>query len=782
MELIEDNGTARLSIIALSDHVLRIRLTRGDQDEDASWAVPAERRAARAAVEVSGHVLRTSALEVRVDPASLALTVTDRAGRLIHADAARPFAFDPDGGFALRKRLGGNERIHGLGDKTGGFDRRGASFTMWNTDTWGYGTATDPTYKSVPFYIAAGGEAGCHGLFLDNTWRTWFDFGHRRDDIVEIAGSGGPVDYYLIAGPGLADVVRRYGWLTGIAPLPPRWALGYQQCRWSFETAAEAREVARRFRAERLPLDAIWLDIHFQDRNRPFTVDATAFPDLPGLVAELADAGIKTVTIADCHVAHAPNEGYAPCDSGLAGDHFLKRADGSLYVGEVWPGPCVFPEFARADTRAWWGSLHRGLVDAGVAGIWDDMNEPAVFTYPAKTMPADVVHRIASDDFAPRQAGHAEMHNVYGLLNTRATAEGLAELRPGLRPFVMTRASFAGGQRYAVTWTGDNNASWEHLRLSIVQLLSLSLSGFAWCGCDIGGFTGGPSADLFTRWIQIGAFMPIMRVHSAIGTPRAKPWVHGKAHTARRRRAIEWRYRLLPYFYAVAREAERSGDPVMRPLAWDFPEAAAKTTVDLSCTFACGPSLLIAPSPRPDGPHPYEVCLPAGTWYDLWSGLAVTADRLTDCGTHAIHRETPTIARLPVFVRAGAIVPLQPLVQTTAEAPQPVLTLRLYRGADGAFTLYHDDGESLAYRDGACFEQRVEWSESEGLLRFAEPHRGHAPWWQRVRVEVLGQDGPGRVEADGKAIATRHDATARRLRFALEGTGACVVRISPLPG
>lgn len=778
MELILDSGTAKLRVTALTDRILRLRLTRaGSVSEDASWAVPAPRRAARAQAHTDAHSLRTAALTVAVDPSTLAVTVTDPEGRLIHADAPRPFAFDGEG-FALFKQLGDKERIHGMGDKTGSFDRRGASFVNWTTDHWGFGTATDPTYKAIPFYLADGGEAGCHGLFLDNTWRSWFDFGHRRAGQIEIAAEGGAIDYYLIHGPSLAEVTRGYAWLTGPAPLPPRWALGFQQCRWSYETAAEVRALADRFKAEAIPLDVIWLDIHFQDRNRPFTVDAEAFPDLAALVAELKAQHIRTVVITDLHVAQAPDEGYAPYDQGTAGDHFLRRADGSVYSGEVWPGPSVFPEFTRPSSRASWGSLFGGFVGMGVAGFWNDMNEPAIFTYPSKTMPADVVHRIEGDGFAPRSAPHAEIHNVYGMLNTRATAEGLAALRPNARAFVMTRASYAGGQRYAATWTGDNVASWEHLRLSIVQLLSLGLSGFVWSGCDIGGFTGGPSPDLLTRWTQVGAFMPIMRAHAATGTPRAEPWVDGEEHTALRKAAIEWRYRLLPYCYALARAAEEHGDPVMRPLAWDYPEAAAASHVDLACSFTFGPSLLIALSPKPESPQPYDVCLPAGGWYDFWSGVQVEPAFRSDCGAYEVVSETPRIDRLPVFARAGAIIALQPLVQSTLQEAHPELTLHVYPGASGEAMLYDDDGESLDYRQGACFAQRASWDDAAAALTLDPPQGARAPWWNRIKVVIHGHSAARRVLHPDAAVDAVFDPAAQTLTVALKGNGETRIELA----
>jgi len=372
---------------------------------------------------------QTGSLSVRIDPATLRLTVADLDGRTIVDDVAGAMSFEGSR-FTLRKAMPAGEQYYGLGDKTGPFNRRGASYVNWTTDAWGFDRGTDPIYKAIPFYIATGGPGGAYGLFLDNTWRSAFDFGHRDQNVLEISADGGPIDYYIVAGPTVADVVRRYTDLTGKAPLPPRWGLGYQQSRYSYMSATEVREIAKRLRSDRIPTDVIWLDIDFQDRNRPFSTNAKTFPDLKGLARDVGKDGFKLVAITDLHIAHAPNEGYAPYDSGVAGDHFLKNPDGRLYVAPVWPGPSVFPDFTRKASRDWWGSLYKDFVGDGIAGFWNDMNEPAIFETPTKTMPLDTIHRIESDDFAQRTATHAELHNVYGMENSRATYEGLLKLRP----------------------------------------------------------------------------------------------------------------------------------------------------------------------------------------------------------------------------------------------------------------------------------------------------------------------------------------------------------------
>jgi len=670
-------------------------------------------------------------MTVRIDPRSLAVEISDSQGRLIVSDGDPPLSRSGTQ-FTLNKRLAQQERIFAVGDKTGLLDRRGRAFTNWTTDTYGYSSSSDPTYKSIPFYISAGGEGGAYGLLLDNPFRSWFDFGQRSADVLSFGAEGGAIDYYVIAGPTIADVVRNYTALTCKAPLPPRWVLGYQQSRWSYMSEDEVRELAERFHKERIPLDVIWLDIDFQDRNRPFTINAQAFPNFSRMVKDLDGQGIKTVAITDMHIAAVAEPDYRPYAEGISGDHFLKNADGSIYVAPVWPGPSVFPDFTRKATRRWWGELLSGLVNQGVAGIWNDMNEPAIFETPSKTMPLSILHRIEDDGFAPRVTSHRELHNIYGMENSRATYEGLRRLRPDERAFVLTRASFAGGQRYAATWTGDNSSTWDHLRLSVSQTLNLGLSGFAWAGADVGGFTGGPSPDLLTRWSQFATFAPIFRNHSQKDAPRAEPWVHGEEHLAIRRRFIEERYRLIPYIYAVAEHSSRTGDPIMRPLFYDYPDML-ETECDMAMQFTLGRDILIAGSPRPESPRGYQACLPAGGWYDYWTGKAVDQRVRLEL--------TPSIETLPVFVRAGTILPRQPLVQSLGQRPQGALELHVYPGNDCAGEIYDDDGHSQGFTRGEFFRQQIHCridGGKTGELSFEGRQGSFKPWWDHIRVVIHG--------------------------------------------
>ncbi len=766
-----------LQITALRDDIIRVRAGAGGLGEDASWAVAAGVRGQHRPMDLTQHgsndELRTRDLRLSVDRTTLRLRVEDASGGVVLEDAPGPaLAFQR--GVHLRKAMPAAMHYFGLGDKAGPLDRRGEAFTLWNTDAGGFGESTDPLYKAIPFVLGVAEAGGSFGLLFDNTWRSYFDFGKSERDVLAFGAEGGAVDYYVMAAAAPKGVVEAYAYLTGIAPLAPLWSLGFQQSRYSYATESEARGIAGRLRAERIPADVIYLDIDYQDRNRPFSVSSAAFPDLPRFIADLKAEDFRVVLITDLHIARAPGENYRPYDSGAAADLFLRRPDGSPYVAEVWPGAAVFPDFSREAAGVWWGGLYADFVRDGAAGFWNDMNEPAIFGVREKTMPLDTVHRIEEPGFAPRAASHAEMHNVYGMLNSRATFRGLLRLTPDVRPFVLTRASYAGGQRFAATWTGDNTSSWNHLRLSTAMLNNLGVSGFGYAGDDIGGFEGaGPSPDLLTRWIEVGAFNPIFRDHAAKGKAAQEPWSGGAEQEAIRRRYIEERYRLMPYIYGLAEENSRTGLPLMRPVYLEFPGQLARGgqlggTAD---QFLLGPNLLVAPAPVGESPFAYSIVLPGAGWYDYWTGLRAEA---------AVVTETPRLERLPVFVRPGAILPRQPLVQSTAQTPDGPLQLAVFPGPDCRGQLYFDDGVSFAYRRGVFLRQVVRCSSAAGrtLVDFDARQGRYAPWWHRIELAVHGVTAaPHRVRCGGEDLTSRYDAASQTVFVELPDT-AKAARVS----
>ena len=770
------SNSAIMQITALRDDVVRVRVgPSGQLPEDASWAVLSTSRTATVNVtpesSASAVGFKTTKLHVSVHKDPFGLTVTDLAGHIIAEDLpARPIEFH-GASFRMYMKSPEDEHYFGLGDKPGPLDRRNEAFVDWNTDAFGWQESTDPIYKSIPYFITFR-KGVAAGIFLDNTWRASFDFNKEYRDGYSFGSEGGPLDLYILYGPEPKTVVQNWAWLTGTTPMPPMWSLGYQQSRYSYYPEAEVRRIAGKLRSEHIPADVIWLDIDYQLKNRPFTVDPERFPHFDQMIKDLKAEHLRTILITDLHVADLPNAGYKPYDEGSAGDHFVKNPDGSTYVGVVWPGKAVFPDFTRKASREWWGSLYSSFVGKGVAGFWNDMNEPAIFLVPSKTMPDDTRHRIDEPGFAPRTANHLEIHNVFGMQNTRGTYEGLLKLQPNLRPFVMTRASYAGGHRYAVTWTGDNSSNWNHLRQTVPQLLNLGLSGFAMAGADVGGFAASPQPELLTRWLEVAAFQPIDRDHTAIGTNPQEPWENGTPEDVNlRRRYIEERYRLLPYIYTVTEEMSRTGLPIVRPLFLEFPKGTGDgQPLDLanSGSFLLGSDLLVAQSPFPDEMDDYTVALPPTGWYDYWTGSRVSGSS----GRKAIDNELVsqsevhirrTLDTLPVFARAGAIVPQQPLIQSTDEKPQGPLTLRVYPPvspeSDCRGSIYLDDGVSYDFKKGEFLRTQFSCKLTpQGLSVTVAPRQGsYEPWWKLLSIEVYGATKPASgatVSASGGSAAT----------------------------
>jgi alpha-glucosidase len=551
-----------------------------------------------------------------------------------------------------RRQLLPGERLFGLGDKAAPLDRRGDVYVLWNTNSPNFSLGRDPLYKAVPLLFGVGPRrAWC--VYVESSARLVFDC---RGDGVRVTGPL-PSPVHELEGESFANVFAQASELVGRMPLPPRWALGYHQSRWSYASAEEALDVVAGFRRRSILLDALHLDIDYMDGYRVFTVDAERFPDLAGLVREL---GVRVVTIVDPGVKAEP--GYAVYDELVRSGFACLGADGRPWVDKVWPGKCVFPDFTNPGCRHWWGDLHNGLVEAGVDGIWVDMNEPSVFF--RGTLPGDVRHAAGA---------HWELHNAYGHLMARATFEGLERLRPGRRPFVLTRAGWAGTQRFAATWTGDNRSTWTHLRLALAMCLGLSVSCYPFCGSDIGGFHGTCEPELYARWMELGAFTPFFRTHyaGALTRGRQEPWSFGREVEAVARAAIELRHLLMPYTYTAFWRHGETGLPVLRPLAlaWQDDERA------LACEdqFLWGDSLLVAPVLR-KGARRRRLYLPAGDWYDLWS-----AERLA--GPRSVVVDAP-LGRTPVFVRGGSVLPL-------ADG-----RLLVYPGR-GVSWLYEDDGETV---------------------------------------------------------------------------------------
>ncbi len=565
--------------------------------------------------------------------------------------------------------------LYGTGEVPGPLRRNGTRTVAWNFDAYGWGGNAPNLYQSHPWVLAVRADGTSYGVIADTPNRCLIDL--QLGIRFEADGQEFPV--IIIEGATPQDVVRSLGQLTGTMPLPPRWALGYHQCRYSYTPDDRVREIADGFREREIPCDVIWYDIDYMDENRCFSIDTWSFPDMRGLNAELHEKGFHTVAIIDPGIKQ--EYGYHVYDSGDAIDAWVQNRSGSPYVGSVWPGRCVFPDFTMGQVREWWGGLYGQFLSLGIDGIWNDMNEPAVFNVDAKTMPRSNRHRADPELGGP--GTHARFHNVYGMLMARATWEGVQRVRPNQRPFVLSRANHLGGQRWAACWTGDNSASWAHVDYSVSMVLNLGLSGQPMSGPDIGGFVGVGTGEMFARWMGIGALQPFARGHTGKGNIDKEPWAFGSDVEKTCQVALQRRYRLLPYLYSLMREAAETGLPPVRPLFFLDPADPALRAEDDS--FLLGDDLLVACNTWP-GEKPVPV-LPAGNWVKV----SLVDGDLDD----------PDLPDL--YLREGAILPLGPIMQWSDEKPLDELELLVNPGPDGRAVgyLYEDDGDGYGYREGA---------------------------------------------------------------------------------
>lgn len=614
------------------------------------------------------------------------------------------------------KRMEGDEAFYGLGDKTGFLNKRGYDYVMWNTDN------PDPQvdsfkslYKSIPFFITLHRDT-VFGLFFDNPYRSGFDMGKESGEYYYYGVKDGNLDYYLIAGENMREVLGGYTYLTGTTPLPQRWTLGHQQSRWGYMSEAEIRSLAAKMRECRIPCDVIHLDIDYMDGYRVFTWNPDRYDSAERMMEELSKDGFKIVTIIDPGVKL--DEGYPVYDEGVENGYFATTPEGEIYVNAVWPGDAVYPDFGKEEVRDWWASKQQFLLDRGVRGVWNDMNEPASFK---GELPLDVVFTDEEE-----RADHARMHNLYGHNMAKATYQGLKE-RDGRRPFVITRACYAGTQKYSTAWTGDNHSIWAHLQMMIPQLCNLGLSGMSFVGTDVGGFGSDCTKELMCRWVQAGSFSPLFRNHSAMGTRYQEAWQFDEETLDIYRRAVELRYHLIPYYYDLFFTGEKTGLPIMRPLVLHYEKDG--NARNCNGEFLIGENLLAAPVVN-QGETKKMVYLPAGEWYDYWTGEKLS-------GETYILRDAP-LGTCPLYVKAGTVLPVWPAQSYVGEKDtDTVLMLEVFPG-EGEWEHFQDDGESFAYRDGV-YNQYHCCLTADGMLSVKCVHGGYEKRYERVQVTCGGR-------------------------------------------
>lgn len=775
--LVRSENDIELHITVHTDEIIQLKyVLEGDRPSDFSYAIAPDFHPDNpefAIRETERYIeLTTEKVLCRISQKDMKVSFWDADGTLLCKDA-KPF-FRKDSimkgvtEVKVTKEAPDETQYFGLGDKiTDDGSLRGHTFENWNTDAYAYelDDHRDPLYRSIPFYAALNADGNAYGIFLDNTYRSHFDFDSKNKNTCTFSAEGGCMNYYFIYGPVLTTVSERYTRLTGTPELPPLWGLGYHQCRWSYYPEERVRELAQNFRDKEIPCDAIYLDIDYMDDYRVFTWNKDRFPDPKQMISDLKEKGFETIVMIDPGIK--VDKDYNIYQQGLGKDFFCKRPDGELMIGPVWPPKTVFPDYTNPEVRQWWGDLYEDmLTDKGVSGVWNDMNEPAVFEIKAKTFPDNIRHH-----FEGQSVSHKKAHNIYGMQMARASYEGIKKHNGGKRPFLLTRANFSGGQRYAALWTGDNIANWEHLRHALEQCVRLSISGYSFVGTDIGGFVEQPSAELFSRWLQLGVFHPLFRNHTmgyeeegadvVKEDPKEQkkmqsdidqePWTFGDKFTATNRSVIELRYRLMHYLYTAFHQYVEHGTPILRPTAFHNQEGAK--TPHSSDTFLFGDKILVAPVIT-KGARGRKTYLPSGKWYDYR-----TNELLEGGQTHTV--KAP-ISEIPFFVKAGTVLPLREVMQYTRERDPELLELNVYYGLHSSeSSLYEDQGEGFTHNEGnyRLSTFRFESNPQENEVQLTADREGSfTPIYDTIKINLIGLPfEPETIKIDDQSVSPSKD-------------------------
>jgi len=727
------NGTAR--VMVYTPEIIRIRVVKGSFEPDFSYAVvgipvPCAARF----LETEGRMLiQTDSLILEISTDPVRFTLKDIHGNLLNQDEPAFGTTWVGEEVTTFKKMQEGEKFIGLGEKTGNLDRRGEGYMNWNSDTPGYTVGQDPIYASFPFYIGIHGKVS-YGIFFDNTHKSYFNFGASNDRFSSFGADAGEMNYYLIGGSSVSRIIQNYSWLTGRMPMPPLWGLGYQQSRWSYFPDSEVLNLAKSFRDKKIPLDVLYLDIHYMDAYKVFTWHPERFPNPKKMIDQLKNYGIRTAVIIDPGIK--VEKGYEAYEDGVRKKMFIKYPDGTDYTAQVWPGWCHFPDFTKPAARSWWGEKFKDDVENGLVGFWNDMNEIASWG-------GGKTSSIVRFDWEGKGASYREGKNVYGMLMARSTYEGTKALM-NKRPLILTRAAFSGAQRYTAIWTGDNVASDAHMMLGCRLVNSLGITGMPFCGTDVGGFMeGDASADLFTRWLSIGTFTPFFRVHKHYDFKRSEPWTYGPFAEGYSRNYISLRYKLLPYLYSVFFEAHSTGMPVNRSLVINH-------TFDEKCWYYAyqheylfGPSLLIAPVESTK--QITNVYLPEGEWYDFFTGKQYQ-------GSQEIMMECQ-IDKLPVLAKGGSFIPMQSVVQSTMEQPSDTLFVHLYfGGAPSSFLYYEDDGVSLENESGNYMVQEFTFNPQSRKITIKAQEGSYRSKFQKITFLLHGFPLMKEMNLNGKPV------------------------------
>ena len=613
----------------------------------------------------------------------------------------------------LTLTLSEDEILFGLGETLRGMNKRGHLYRSWNSDVFNH-TEERPSLYASHNLLVFFRPGRLFAVYLDDPGEVVWDLGYTRRDTAAITSVNGRLDVYVLEEETLTETARAFRRLTGPSYLPPRWAFGYLQSRWGYASDAEIRSVADAHRQRGIPLDGICLDIDYMDGFRNFTWNREAFPDFAGLNREMKKDHLRLVPIIDAGIKAEP--GYAPYDQGKEASFFCTKEDGSDFVAAVWPGRCCFPDFLREDVREWFGDCYRPLLEAGVEGFWNDMNEPALF-YTDETLSAafaevdrrragtenpedmwflqSALNGIANNPEDYRRfyhmadgerIRHDKVHNLYGASMTRAAAEGFRRFDPDKRFLLFSRSSFVGAHRDGGVWQGDNFSWWSHIRLALQMLPGMNLCGFLYCGCDLGGFGCNTTEDLLERFLQLGVFTPLMRNHSALHTRDQE--IYRFSLWPVMRDTLTVRYALLPYLYSEFMKAAREDGMFFRPLAFDYPADPRACRVEDQLML--GEGCMIAPVYEPNACGRY-VYLPEDMLLVRFRSAEDYDLEPLPAGNHWIRL---ALGEFPLFVRENHLLLLCPGGERSDLLDDSAFTVLGRITGEAEYTLYRDDGVS----------------------------------------------------------------------------------------
>lgn len=731
------NGNVKIQVY--SPTIIRIQATKETTFNTFSYAVVANAGKGLFKLDKADDKLslKTDSCELLIYKNPLRFVLKDKQGTVLNEDEPAFGTSWIGEEVTTYKKMQDDEKFIGLGEKTGNLNRRGEGYTNWNTDFFAYPSNGDPLYATIPFYIGLHHNK-VYGLFLDNTHKSHFNFGASNNRFSSFTAELGEMNYYLIANSTVEGIIKSYTDLTGRMEMPSLWSIGFQQCRYSYYPDKEVITLAKTFRDKRIPADVIYFDIHYMDNYKIFTWDNNRFPQPKKMLDELEGMGFKNVVIVDPGIK--VENGYRAYEEGKAKDLFIKYPDGTNYTGQVWPGWCHFPDFTNPKTREWWGASFKGYINDGIDGFWNDMNEPATW---GQRFP-DLVEA----DFDGRKTSHREWHNVFGMQMARSTFEGSKKLMNGKRPFILTRAAYSGIQRYSAIWTGDNRPEDDHMMAGVRLVNSLGLSGVANAGYDVGGFAGEASKELFSRWMQIGAFCPFFRSHKMIDAKDSEPWSYGEKVEEIVRNYISFRYKVMPYLYSTFYESTQNGMPVARSLAINYTHDNLIYDWKYQNQYLFGQSILVAPVVSYKEIN--KVYLPEGEWYDLNTERKYS-------GKQELYVETP-METLPLYVKAGAIIPMQSVVQSAKEMPYDTMYLHVYNGsASNTFVYYEDAGDGYENQNGKYYKRSITFTGAKNELVLGDVEGSFVSKFKNIKVILHGFASNTSFKANGTAASTKQE-------------------------